>query len=149
VALLAQSFVKRFAEEHASSVRGLDPSTLAVLTASEWPGNVRQLENALERAVLLCRGPWIETRDLPDALRPTNPIPAPDSLVAGLAHLEHLPTLKVALEGPERAILVRALELCHGHRLEAAEMLGINRSTLFNKMRKYDLQGLSFDGAGS
>tara|TARA_R110002073_G_scaffold60620_2_gene152393 strand:+ start:16350 stop:17837 length:1488 start_codon:yes stop_codon:yes gene_type:complete len=149
IALLAESFVRRFAEEHASSVRGLDPTTLAVLSACEWPGNVRQLENALERAVLLCRGPWIEVRDLPDGLRPTNTEPATDSLVAGLAHLEHLPTLKVALEGPERAILVRALELCDGHRLEAAAMLGINRSTLFNKMRKYDLQGLSFDEAGA
>ena len=99
--------------------------------------------------MLLCRGPWIEVRDLPDGLRPANSEPATDSLVAGLAHLEHLPTLKVALEGPERAILVRALELCDGHRLEAAAMLGINRSTLFNKMRKYDLQGLSFDEAGA
>jgi len=65
-------------------------------------------------------------------------------LELGLANLSSLPSLKEALEGPERAILVRALELCEGNRTRAAEMLEINRSTLFHKMRKYDLLERNF-----
>jgi hypothetical protein len=64
-------------------------------------------------------------------------------LLIGLQNLRELPPLKKALEGPERAILRRALELCGGSRKKTAQMLGLNRTTLFNKMRKYGLMEVS------
>ena len=63
----------------------------------------------------------------------------------GLGNLSNIPPLKEALEGPEREIIHRALELNGGNRQETARMLQVNRTTLFNKMRKYSLMDLTFE----
>jgi DNA-binding NtrC family response regulator len=151
VALLAAHFLRRYADEYGRPIERLHPAALSALAGAPWPGNVRQLENVLERAVLLAEGTELRTEDLgPEVLGPGGP-PAPEThsgtLLQGLENLARLPPLKEALEGPERQILVRALELSGGNRKAAAEMLGINRTTLFNKMRKYGLMDLDFEAA--
>ena len=99
---------------------------------------MRQLQHSVERAVLLAPGPLIERPDLgpelapPDAERPSH---------SGEPELP-LGPLKRALEGPESRLVERALEASGGSRQRAAAILGINRTTLFNKMKKYKL--LSF-----
>ena len=140
IPLLAERFVERFAGRHRRGVKGLAPEALAALCAAPWPGNVRELENALERAVLLAQGETVTAQDL-------GPGPAPGA-EAPPGSWEDLPLgpLKQALEVPERALILRALRHHGGNRKETAATLGINRTTLFNKMRKYDL--LSFP-AGS
>jgi len=153
---LAQRFVERFAAEYDKPVTGLHPDALACLAAHRWPGNVRQLEHTLERAVLLARGKELTRADLGEEVAP-DARPQPERAPA--ATLEHglewlaaatrLPSLREALEEPERRILVRALELAGGRRDRAAEMLDINRSTLFNKMRKYGLLERSFGPGGA
>jgi DNA-binding NtrC family response regulator len=138
VALLADSFLARFAREHGRPVREFSPSALARLVSWPWPGNVRELENCIERAVLLASGERIECEDL--GVGPLSP--ATTSGQAGfepLAPLRAGRTLKQALEDPERALIAQALELCNGHRQQAAALLGVNRTTLFNKMRKYGM----------
>ena len=142
----------RFAAEYGKPVRHIHPDCLSILTACAWPGNVRQLANALERAVLLSKGEVLSPADLaPELLEEAAAAGALGSvrgaggLLQGLANLTRLPSLREALEGPERQIILRALELCGGSRKGASEMLAINRTTLFNKMRKYGLLELSFD----
>ena len=134
IALLAERFVRRFASEHGRPQQGLHPDALALLCAQPWPGNVRQLENALERAVLLGTGPRVLPADLGlVAPEPAPPVAAaPVQLVAGRA-------LKAALDEPERQIILAALERNGWSRQRTARMLGINRTTLFNKMRKHGL----------
>ncbi len=142
VPLLAARFCTRFARLHGRDVRGLAPAALKSLCAHAWPGNVRELENAIERAVLVARGAELEPSDLwPDAERApsagfqrTNPFQG----------WEQGPPaeLKRALEGPERWLILQALQQHAGNRSLTARALGINRTTLFNKMRKYAL--LSF-----
>lgn len=151
LAMLVERFLEDFAREYERPVAKLSPEALGAVAAYAWPGNVRQLMNALERAVLLAAGPLIQLDSLPPEVRAAGlhwpEADAPGSLQAGLqalAGLRDLPTLKEALEGPERAILVRALELARGSRKDAAETLGINRTTLFNKMKKYGLMDLTF-----
>jgi len=149
VPLLAQRFCERFARLHGRDVRGLTPAALQSLCSHPWPGNVRELENALERAVLVARGAALEPADLwpPDDARPPAGSRATGAAFAGW---EDGPpeALKRALEGPERWLLHQALARHGGNRSAAARALGINRTTLFNKMRKYDL--LSFPtGAGA
>jgi DNA-binding NtrC family response regulator len=146
VPLLAEQFVARFAREHGRDGLTLSDEALARLTLHAWPGNVRELENALERAVLLARGGQIGSDDLPDEL------PACGSarrvvFQAAPAEpgAEDYPSLREALEGPERAILIDALRRNGGRRQETARMLQVNRATLFNKMRKYGLLSLSFE----
>jgi len=132
VPLLARTFLERARSEYERSVEAFSESALAALCAHDWPGNVRQLEHAIERAVLLARGPVLEPADLgleePDSVPETPPD----------ADAPILP-LKKALEGPEKRIIERALARNDGNRKRTARMLGVNRTTLFNKMRKYGL----------
>jgi two-component system response regulator AtoC len=145
---LCDLFIDRFAQDYGKSVRCVSDECLAVLAGHDWPGNIRQLENALERGVLMATGdellPEHLGNEILEAVGWQSGQPAPGSLSAGLAQLDHLPSLREALENPEMAIITRALELCSGNRKDAAAMLDINRSTLFNKMRKYGLMDLRF-----
>jgi DNA-binding NtrC family response regulator len=142
IPLLAARFCARFARQHARTLEGVSAAGVARLCAHEWPGNVRELENVIERAVLVARSRELASADLfPEA--PRGPAPTagtPD----GFEGWEAGPPdeLKRALEGPERWLLVRALERSGGNRSAAARALGIDRTTLFNKMRRYAL--LSF-----
>ncbi len=147
---LVQHFLARFASEHGKSVSSIHPDCLTILAANPWPGNVRQLENAIERAVLLAHGNQLLPSDLGRELIESADLgpgagEAGASLLDGLRNLSRISSLKEALEGPERIILVRALELCGGNRKATAEMLDINRTTLFNKMKKYGLMDLTFE----
>jgi DNA-binding NtrC family response regulator len=141
VPLLAEHFLQRFAREHARPERRLSPAALRHLSTHAWPGNVRELEHALERAVLLAPGAQIEPEDLGEGLRADAATPAAGD-PAPLLPLRLGVGLRKALEEPEREIIRRTLELNQGSRQETARMLELNRATLFNKMRKYDL--LSF-----
>jgi DNA-binding NtrC family response regulator len=144
VPLLAERFRERFARLHGRAVSGLSPAALESLCRHAWPGNVRELENVLERAVLVARGSILE----PEDLFPELPANLPQACVSGTGvpfeGWEGGPPapLKLALEAPERWLLRRALERHQGQRGATADFLGINRATLFNKMRRYGL--LSF-----
>ena len=133
VPMLAEAFVLRFAREHARPARGIEPGALSALCAAPWPGNVRQLQHAVERAVLLADGELLRRADFASELGlPESPASVPE-LGPGEG------ALKRALEEPERELVRRALEACGGRRARAAALLGINRATLFNKMRKHGL----------
>ncbi|MEM9802608.1 MAG: sigma 54-interacting transcriptional regulator, partial [Planctomycetota bacterium] len=164
LAPLASAFVDRFADEYAKPLRGITPAALGVLAAVPWPGNVRQLEHAIERAVLLSRsepGPGAARRSLDIGDLGTQLIEeAAASAPAGttvhlplgiewLADLTRVVPLKEALEGPEKLLIERALARHGGRRDRAAEDLEINRSTLFNKMRKYGLLDVNFADEGA
>ena len=159
LAALAEAFVQRFAKEYQKPIRGISPAALRVLAAARFPGNVRQLEHALERAVILSMdGDPSGAKGLLDASSLDNDLleeaasstaaPHADSLPAGLEWLSDLTRsmpLKEALEGPEKLLIERSLNRNSGRRDRAATELGINRSTLFNKMRKYGLLDVNFN----
>ena len=131
IPLLAMHFLHRFAEENAKAVRHIDDNAMTVLQAHSWPGNIRELENAIERGVILCRGETITPKDLPEDLTRSVSVPSPG---------QTLP-LRKALEIPEREIIERTLRSHKWNRQDTARALMINRTTLFNKMRKYGLLG--------
>ena len=131
IPLLAMHFLHRFAEENSKPVRHIDDNAMTVLQAHSWPGNIRELENAIERGVILCRGETITPKELPPELTRSVSVPSPG---------ETLP-LRKALEIPEREIIERTLRSHNWNRQETARALMINRTTLFNKMRKYGLLG--------
>ncbi|MEM7305755.1 MAG: sigma-54 dependent transcriptional regulator [Planctomycetota bacterium] len=148
VPLLAEAFLARFAARHRRAVEGIEPGALEALCAARWPGNVRELENAIERAVLLAGGSLLTRADLGLAEPSAD---APGAAAPSTSPWEDLPLgpLKKVLEIPERALILRALEFHAGNRQKTAATLGINRTTLFNKMRKYDLLDFQAGAAGT
>jgi DNA-binding NtrC family response regulator len=132
VPLLAQRFLERYSALHRRPITGFETQALQRLCAHSWPGNVRELEHTIERAVLLAHTPMIAPGDLWPAPEPeANALPDPA--------LQPLGPLEPAVEAFERAYLARALAEHGGRRAATARALDINRTTLFNKMRKYDL----------
>ncbi len=128
VIALAETFLARFNQKNQRSLRGFSPAARARLLAHAWPGNVRELINAVERAVIMAPGPLIETDDLPLALQ--EPAAATDEAVlrAGMS-----------IQEAERLLIERTLEATGGNRTQAAELLGITRKTLQNKIKEYGL----------
>jgi len=134
VTVLAERILERLAVEHGRLRRPLAPAAMAAILAHDFPGNVRELEHRLERAVLLARGEAIEPGDLGDDMATIAPAASVPSV-----GFEPGKTLRELLDAPEREILRQALAHCAGSRKEAANSLGIDRTTLFNKMRRLGL----------
>ncbi|MFK8110965.1 MAG: sigma-54-dependent transcriptional regulator [Rubripirellula sp.] len=142
IPLLADHFIREAAETCGREVEGFDSDALAAMQAYDWPGNVRQLENVVERAVLLSRGATLTTEDLPPELtgKASDQFASQASAIkpVSLGDVNGL-TLREALEGPERQIILQALRLNHWNRAATADALDINRTTLYKKMKRLGL----------
>jgi DNA-binding NtrC family response regulator len=132
IPMLAHSFLEHVREDSRREVTGFADDTMATLERYNWPGNVRELQNVVERAVLLGKGPIITVADLPTEVRGTGTVIM--SSIAGQR------SLKEALEGPERQIIREVLESNGWNRNATADQLGINRTTLYKKMKRLGLE---------
>ena len=134
IPLLANHFLAKACEESGKRVGGFTDHAMTAMQAYRWPGNVRELQNVIERAVLLGKSDKVGVEDLPGNL-----------LAAGPVHLDPVGnrSLKQALETPERQIILEVLESNHWNRHATAEALGINRTTLYKKMKRLGLEDRS------
>ena len=123
IPLLADHFLQRFAERNRKAVKGFTPQAMDLLIHYDWPGNIRELENAVERAVVLLTGEYISERELPLAIAST-PIPLVQSQ-------DIQPLVEV-----EKEVILAALEKTGGNKTEAARQLGITRKTLLAKLSR-------------
>ncbi|MDT4590097.1 sigma-54-dependent response regulator transcription factor ZraR [Escherichia coli] len=123
IPLLAGHFLQRFAERNRKAVKGFTPQAMDLLIHYDWPGNIRELENAVERAVVLLTGEYISERELPLAIAGT-PIPLGQSQ-------DIQPLVEV-----EKEVILAALEKTGGNKTEAARQLGITRKTLLAKLSR-------------
>jgi DNA-binding NtrC family response regulator len=140
IALLAEHFIQKYARTAGKTIRGLDAGAVAALSSYGWPGNVRELENVVERALILARGAELTAADLEFTRRPTPP-GAAEAAAAPRAGDGARP-LQERLQEQERAAIVSAIDLAHGNIAHAARALGINRSTLYYRLRKHGLEHL-------
>ena len=138
IPLVANHFLRRFLQDTTREILGFTDAAMAALQRYNWPGNVRELENAVERAVVLCRRPQIDVEDLPETVQFHTTRPAL-SMVEGGGEFDQPMPLEAAMEGPERRIIERALKRNEWNRQATAAELDINRTTLYKKMRKYQL----------
>jgi DNA-binding NtrC family response regulator len=124
---LANAFLKRFAAQANHVINGFTPAAIERLTAFDWPGNVRQLQNEVQRAVLLNEGNEVDVADLSitNAKSGTN---------------EGHDTSFTLLEGVERNAIIQTLKETGGNKLETAKRLGIGRQTLYNKIKAYGIE---------
>jgi len=137
VLVLAQAFLERFAARSGTAVTGLTAPAADRLLNYRWPGNVRELANCIERAVALARTSHLTVDDLPErirAYRPSHVVVAADS-----------PTELVRLDEVERRYILHVLDAVGGSRTEAARILGVDRKTLYRRLRSYGADGSSGD----
>jgi two-component system, NtrC family, response regulator AtoC len=139
VPLLCDHFLAKFARSAGKRVTRFDGAAVELLKGYAWPGNVRELENVVERAIIVARGDAITAADLDFGRRPG--APAPVASAASAAPAAGLP-LTARLQEEERRSIVDAIERAHGNIASAARTLGINRSTLYYRLRKHDLEHL-------
>ena len=138
--LLADHFLKKYVLENKKDIGSISDEAMRVMQTHTWPGNVRELENVIERAVILTSSSDIQPQDLPfDASSTSHRAGAMAGSVLSGASGSVVP-LKDALEEPEKEIIRTALAAFGWSRAKAADALGINRSTLFKKMRKFELE---------
>ena len=133
--MLAAHFIHKYAQENVRGKVRITPEALKLLAQYPWPGNVRELENVMERAVILCSNNLITPQDLPGEL-------APAATEARLDIDNFIPLhtpLPEALEAIEEQMIRRALERSGQVQVRAAEMLGITKSLLQYKLKKYHL----------
>ena len=140
---MAEYFVKKFSDRMERPLLSICESTRAVLLSYEYPGNVRELEHAIERAVALCPGDCISPADLPDQFVAARSAGGPDwqNPLAARPSQQYLPddvdppTLANAREESERRLILDALTRTGGRKAEAAKLLNISRKTLWEKMK--------------
>ena len=130
IPLLAQNFLREFAQENGKPVNDFTVDALEALMHCPWPGNVRELRTAVEHAVVLCRGERITRRDLPPSVR---------GEIAGGAKL--LPGKTVTVKDAEKELISRALKETNGNRTHAAQKIGMSRRTFHRKLHEYHLEG--------
>jgi DNA-binding NtrC family response regulator len=139
IPLLAQHFLESVCQETGKKVAGFSEEALAVLQRHRWPGNVRELQNVVERAVLLGKSDRIGLEDLPNQISATADVVLPGPKTGR--------TLKEALEGPERQIIMEVLKSNNWNRNATADLLGINRTTLYKKMKRLGLDRPQYSGS--
>jgi len=130
IPLLIEHFLKLFSGRMHRQLQHVDQEVMKLLTDYDWPGNVRELENLLERACVLSRGDTLTVEHLPDDF--SERMINFDSTTNG-------GSLKEVLREPERKVIVEALKQAGWNRKKAATILNINRTTLYNKMKKHNL----------
>jgi DNA-binding NtrC family response regulator len=138
IELLAEHFRARFARNLGKEVSGFSQEAVSLLREHSWPGNVQELERAIERGVVVCRGNRIMPANL--ALSTTEARSVRSRSHTPRPHVElGIRPLKEALEEPEKQLILQALEALNWNRQETARVLDINRTTLYKKMKKYGL----------
>jgi DNA-binding NtrC family response regulator len=121
---LATAFLKRFDAQAGRNIVGFSDAAREALRAFDWPGNVRQLQNQIQRAVLMCEGNTVEEKDLSIMATP---------------HSKENPDLTL-MEAMERNTILQMLKDTNGNKLETAKRLGIGRQTLYNKIKMYGIE---------
>jgi PAS domain S-box-containing protein len=132
IPLLVNHFVAKFSALKGKEISGVSPEALAILMKYDYPGNVRELENIIEHAFVLCPGGMIQAHHLPDELQPRTSTPQRETLDL--------------LGEYEKELILNALRRNQWNRLKAAQELGIHKTTLFRKIRKLDIELPDTDG---
>jgi len=129
ISILADHFIKKYSTER-RRIKGLSPDALQILLSYSWPGNVRELENVIQQAIVLGTSDWIRKTDLPPEL--LHPVKETAVNITGVKPIVEL----------EKEAIANALRFTAGHKLEAARLLGIGKTTLYEKIKRYGLEGM-------
>jgi DNA-binding NtrC family response regulator len=133
IPILAEHFLQEAAEETGSQVKGFTPAAMSILTGYEWPGNIRQLRNAVRTMVVMCDREKIDIQDLPPEMSQRRQLPGP-TIAPSPASLAG-----ASLNEIEKKAIMDTLAKTEGNREQAAKILGIGERTLYRKIKEYNL----------
>lgn len=140
ISLLANHFLQKFSSENQRDIIDIDPMAMSLLTAWSWPGNIRELSNVIERAVVMNSGPIIFSEDLPPQIRQP---------VCNAGEVKTAPVgernLKEEIKRVEKRIIMEVLEQQEGNRTRTALMLGISRRALMYKLQEYGIDPTGYE----
>ena len=134
IPLLVHHFLQKFANQHNEPARRFSNEAVRILMTHNWPGNVRELENAVEHALTMGSGETLTVEDLPAG------VTAPERDIVDEALLDNATLAEV-----EKRYILRVLEKMEGHQMRTANALGIDRRTLYRRLRQYGHEGVSND----
>lgn len=137
VPLLCNHFINKINSKTNKNIIGASPEVVKRFQHYHWPGNIRQLENVLERAFHFSQSDWIEMEHLPKEMNLLDEPASPPLIKKTESHFPI--NRKQSISQTEKEIILQALKKCQGNRTKAAEMLGISRTTLYQKMKKYQI----------
>ncbi len=129
IPLLIHYFLQSASERYAKPIEGIAPEARQVLMSYAWPGNVRQLKNAIENMVVLSNGPMLGPESLPQELHPVS-----GEVTGGMTNL-----VGISITQAEKELIRNTLKMVNGNREQAAKILGIGERTLYRKIKEYDL----------
>jgi DNA-binding NtrC family response regulator len=132
--ILIEHFLRQLAPAAGKQVVGMEAECLELLKSQRWPGNVRQLRNVIERALIVTRGPMISAADMPAEIKPGNGKHSTLDVHIGMT-----------LSAVKRELLLQTLNLTGGNKVKAAEILGVSIKTLYNNLKEYNAVGLADD----
>ncbi len=127
IIMLAEKFLKDFSKQQEVEAPVLASSAITALLAYDWPGNIRELRNAMESAFIICENQKIKYSDLPDYVKEKNA----SRLPVGEA---------MSMQSAEKTTIISAIKECHGNLVQVAKLLQISRSTLYRKLKDYDIR---------
>jgi len=140
IPLLVEHFVGKFNERLKKAIASVEPEAMELLASHHWPGNIRELENVLERTVLFASGPTIAAADLPPELRTGAPSERGHAVSASAGPPSLKEIVRKETERVERELIIRALDETGGNVSQAARNLKISRKSLQNKMKEFGLR---------
>lgn len=132
IPLLVHHFVEKCNREKSRSIEGIRPEALAVLQRYPWPGNIRELENLIERIAVLKGTGWIDVQDIPEKMRQSETLPSSAVPVLGDAGLD----IRTATEEFENSLIRQALRISGGNKNRAATLLGLKRTTFVEMLKR-------------
>jgi transcriptional regulator with PAS, ATPase and Fis domain len=138
---LAEHLLQEMNSKHGRQVAGISDEVLQMFSSYPWPGNVREMRNTLERAVILCSGPAIEKKHLPANFGS----PVPMAAAASDPRNVHL-SVGTTVGEAERQLIFKTLDATNNNKTRAAEILGISLKTLHNKLKEYAVQAAATNG---
>ena len=139
IPLLINHFVEKCNRQKSRTIEGIRPEALAVLQRYPWPGNIRELENLIERIAVLKGSGWIEIADIPEKMRQTETLPCSAVLVLGEGGLD----IRNATENFENSLISQALRIAEGNKNRAATLLGLKRTTFVEMLKRKNLEATS------
>jgi transcriptional regulator with PAS, ATPase and Fis domain len=129
ISLLIDEFLKRYNRKFQKNILGISPESVSLLESYDWPGNVRELKNVIQRGVLVCSGEVLLPEHLPPRFRADRVVRPKVTFTVG-----------TPLEEVEREMVIRALAVAKNNRTRAADLLGISRRALYNKLHKHRIR---------